>query len=69
MKVYIGAKVKPVNRKLVEEKALWLERTISDTLDRILDEYFAREKKRGDNAVELRNSPNLSLKSYKKNNC
>lgn len=45
MKVYIGAKVKPVNRKLVEEKALWLERSISDTLDRILDEYFAREKK------------------------
>lgn len=44
MKVPISGRIDPKNRKNVEEKANKLERTISDTLDRILSEYFSLEK-------------------------
>lgn len=41
MKVPISGKVKPENKQRVEKIALNIERTLSETLDRILDDYFS----------------------------
>ncbi len=43
MKVPISGKVKPKNRENVERMAKKLERSLSETLDRILDKYFSFE--------------------------
>lgn len=45
MKVPISGKVKPENKERVEKVASCIERSLSDTLDRILDDYFSIKEK------------------------
>ena len=45
MKVPLSARIKIKNKEKIEEIANKIERTISETVDRVLDDYFALKQK------------------------